>query len=312
MKVTYSVEFDDSPVYELTFSFLMFKRPFGLKFLKALDIGVKWNEEMDSLMGETFSQKVKAAGDLPFLNLLELMIYESPQKKDVTAFLNWLDQLSVGTIYEILAPYLTNSTNLPMQLDEERKQCVEFLREWNEKYYSTLPFQRQIKEVATTQNDQLLQNTLYDSEAILRKLTEGIVIEPQEGLEKVVLTPTIHYRPLSVVYVNRKIHVVRYPFFDGLNQEQLEITRITNIGRALSDQNRLEMLRLFSTQKLNLTEIAQRLQTTKANVHHHLVFLRMAGLLKIHVVGEGKSLYYSLNTDFSEALKKKLDTFIRG
>jgi DNA-binding transcriptional ArsR family regulator len=310
--MSYLIKFDRSPVYELTFSLLLFKRPLGMKFLKALDIGVKWNEEIKEQMGESFTQKVKVAGDLPFFNLLEILIYESPKKDEVGAFLKWLDELSIGSIYEILAPYLSNSVSLPIQLDEERKQCVELLQEWNEKYYSTLPFQNTIKE-EVDQNERLyLKDNHCDNETILQNLTEGIVIEPQEGLETVVLTPTIHYRPLSAVYVNQKIHIVRYPYLNELNQGQLEVTSITNLGRALSDQNRLEMLKLLSEQKMNMTEIAQSLQTTKANVHHHLVFLRMAGLLKIHVMGEGKSLSYGVRSDFSGELKRKLDTFIRG
>lgn len=308
--MTYRIQFDSSPVYELNFSFVMFKRPFGMKFMKALDLGAEWNHNVKSMVGDAFSTKVEDVGELPFLNLIEILIYESKRKSNVDDFLQWLDQLTAGEIYEILAPNMSPNSGLTFQLDEERKKCVELLFEWNERYFSTLKQLPERFKEDVNEKEELLK--IKSNEDVLLKITEGIIVEPIEELETVVLTPTIHYRPLSAVYTNRKLNIVRYPSFFGEDLLKLERNQLTNIGRALSDENRLEMLNILSTGKFNLTELAERVGTTKANLHHHLMFLRIAGLLNIHVVGYGKSLYYSLNTNFSEDLKKKLDAFIIG
>lgn len=303
--MTFKLEFDTSPLYELNFSFGIFKRPLGMRFLKTLDIGVEWNPTVKSMVGDEFVKKVENAGELSFLNFIDVLIYESQRKQHVNDFLQWLEQLSIGGIYEVLAPYLTHHSGLPILLDEERKKCVELLYEWNEKYFSTLSqLPGQIK-ADVSKSEELFK--FESTEDLLLKLTEGITIEPTTGLDTVILTPTTHYRPLSAVYINKKINIVRYPLYFGEDLLKLERTRITNIGRAISDESRLEMLKILSTQKYNLTELAQRLGTTKANAHHHLVFLRIAGLLKVHVI-EGKSLYYSLNSNFTENLKEKLDS----
>lgn len=301
--LTYELQLDSSPLYDLTLSFGMFKKPLGLKFLKILQIGADWNKEVSELVGESFTKRVVNSDDLPFLDVIDLLIMESREKDCVEDFLIWLEKLGAGELYEILAPHMFQQTSLSFNLDEERKKCLELLVEWNEKYFSTLEglndkFRKDLSEKKESFDH-------INKEEFILRTSGGLVVEPFKGLERVVMTPTIHYRPLSASCSYQKAVIVRYPLIED-EQADVERNRILNIGRAISDENRLEMLKLLSTGRYNLTEIAKGIGTTKANAHHHLLFLRIAGLLHIHEIGDKNYLYYSLKKDFPELLRNDL------
>ncbi|MDZ5473003.1 ArsR family transcriptional regulator [Bacillus sp. 31A1R] len=302
--MSYRLVLDSTPLYDFCLSFGMFKKPLGLKFLKILDIGADWKKNVTELVGESFFEKLTTGGELHFLDVIELLIDESPEKGSVRGFLKWLEGLGAGELYELLAPHMTQ-TSLSFNLDVERNRCVELMYEWEEKYFSTLKkidsFKQDINE-----KEKLIKE--LSSDEFILKITGGLVIEPYETLEKVIVTPTLHHSPLFTTCTYEKVVIVRYPFFEG-DPTELERNKIINVGRALSDVNRLEMLKLLSTGKYNMTEIAKAINTTKANAHHHLLILRTAGLVKSHETGDKYFLDYSLNQDFPSLLKDELNQF---
>jgi DNA-binding transcriptional ArsR family regulator len=69
---------------------------------------------------------------------------------------------------------------------------------------------------------------------------------------------------------------------------------LVRLLKALGDETRLKILRLVTNEELYATEIAERLNLSKATVSHHIVLLRAAGL--VDVLGERKTeRYYALH-----------------
>lgn len=78
--------------------------------------------------------------------------------------------------------------------------------------------------------------------------------------------------------------------------------------KALSDRNRILILRMLARNKEYGAKIAEYLGITTATVSHHLELLKKAGFVKEEKVGTIK--YFSYNQEHTEATLKQLQDFI--
>lgn len=78
--------------------------------------------------------------------------------------------------------------------------------------------------------------------------------------------------------------------------------------KALSDRNRILILRMLARNKEYGAKIAEYLGITTATVSHHLELLKKAGFVKEEKVGTIK--YFSYNQEHAEATLKQLQDFI--
>jgi DNA-binding transcriptional ArsR family regulator len=78
--------------------------------------------------------------------------------------------------------------------------------------------------------------------------------------------------------------------------------------KALSDRNRLLILRLLSSRKEYGAKIAEYLGITTATVSHHLELLKKAGFITEEKIGTIK--YFSLNQRYTEKLLNEVESFI--
>lgn len=78
--------------------------------------------------------------------------------------------------------------------------------------------------------------------------------------------------------------------------------------KALSDRNRILILRMLARNKEYGAKIAEYLGITTATVSHHLELLKKAGFVKEEKVGTIK--YFSYNQEHAEATLKQLQEFI--
>lgn len=78
--------------------------------------------------------------------------------------------------------------------------------------------------------------------------------------------------------------------------------------KALTDRNRILILRMLSRNKEYGAKIAEYLGITTATVSHHLELLKKAGFVKEEKVGTIK--YFSYNREHAEATLKQLQDFI--
>jgi DNA-binding transcriptional ArsR family regulator len=77
---------------------------------------------------------------------------------------------------------------------------------------------------------------------------------------------------------------------------------------ALGDETRLRILRLLAEREMYLTELADRLKLTKATTKHHMVRLRIAGLVTLY--DRERLTYYALRPDVARHAVQLLDAYL--
>lgn len=74
---------------------------------------------------------------------------------------------------------------------------------------------------------------------------------------------------------------------------------MTEVFKALSDENRMRLFHLLSQKPLCVCELEVLLEMNQSNVSRHLNKLKVAGL--ITALKEGLWVHYVINEDFSDA-----------
>jgi DNA-binding transcriptional ArsR family regulator len=107
------------------------------------------------------------------------------------------------------------------------------------------------------------------------------------------------------------IHGLYYPcearFIGALAEESEETRRLARIHKALSDEQRLGILRLLREGELYAQQIVERTGLHQSVVSRHLGFMRAVGLVLARRQNNMK--FYSLNPAMRDELGKTLDLF---
>ncbi|WP_242863224.1 ArsR/SmtB family transcription factor [Caloranaerobacter ferrireducens] len=85
---------------------------------------------------------------------------------------------------------------------------------------------------------------------------------------------------------------------------------LVNIFKALSDENRLEIIKMISKNELCVCDICENFDLSQPTVSHHLKLLQQANL--VNVTKKGKWNYYSLNTNILKDLITFLNDIVQG
>ena len=127
-----------------------------------------------------------------------------------------------------------------------------------------------------------------------------------------IFAPSLDMGPWVSCADTPPIHGLYYPCearFVGADAEEGEETRrLARIHRALSDEQRLRILRLLRDGELYAQQIVERTGLHQSVVSRHLEFMRAVGL----VIGRRQSnmKFYSLNPAMRDELGKTLDLFV--
>ncbi len=82
-----------------------------------------------------------------------------------------------------------------------------------------------------------------------------------------------------------------------MTQHQYSVDAFLELLRALSDENRQKIIRLFFSQKeITVNDIASNFTLSRPTISHHLNLMRRAKLLNARK--EGKEVYYSVNKEY--------------
>lgn len=80
---------------------------------------------------------------------------------------------------------------------------------------------------------------------------------------------------------------------------------VVKISKALSDKNRVEIIKLLSEEELCACHLLSHFEIAQSTLSHHMKQLTDSGLVKVNK--EGKWSYYSINTEIVEEFKNFLD-----
>jgi len=154
-----------------------------------------------------------------------------------------------------------------------------------------------------------------DIDELIRSLTHrpiSCLDEEPEAYTHHIFAPSLDMGPWMSCADTPPIHGLYYPcegrFIGALAEEGEETQRLARIHKALSDEQRLRILRLLRDGELYAQQIVERTGLHQSVVSRHLEFMRAVGL----VIGRRQSnmKFYSLNPAMRDELGKTLDLFL--
>jgi DNA-binding transcriptional ArsR family regulator len=115
------------------------------------------------------------------------------------------------------------------------------------------------------------------------EIATGLIHQPTPGLLRMTLTPQFVYRPWNLFVQRGEFGVWCYPMADeSLGQREGAPPRqLVRLLKAVADEKRLQILRALSEKDASLQDLTGALSMPKSTVHHHLLALRAAGLVRM-------------------------------
>lgn len=105
------------------------------------------------------------------------------------------------------------------------------------------------------------------------------------------------------------VRTVQCELYCGIVRAARKLDALQRVGRALSDPTRAQILLQLARAASYPAELADRLDTTRANVSNHLTCLRGCGLVR--AVPEGRKVRYELADDrFAHLLERLSDVAV--
>lgn len=300
----YQVDVDYSPAYELISSFTIYLKR---KWTRNLDIGASWLQQVDETIDAGLRKRISELKDSVCTDDLLLLAWACPERERAEGFLQWFATRTPGQLYETMAPYATG----PMKCDLQqfRDQYAGLLMEWNEQYYR----QSEEKQAAILREDyerKREQAARTDASAFVERSTGGLIVHDSKGLERIVLTPSLHFRPMNNYCAFRGMSIIQYPVDPPVTDPDAPPLSLMRLTRALSDESRIRILRFLKEGTRSFTEIVQFAGISKGTVHHHMTHLRAAGLVRTHVKGSQPDRF-SIRTDGLSELSTVLKAYLQ-
>jgi DNA-binding transcriptional ArsR family regulator len=130
---------------------------------------------------------------------------------------------------------------------------------------------------------------------LFASVIHGIEQDLPASVERVVLAPCLMTMPTIFHFTDQDTLTYCYPIPDAAraeDPESAERQEVLRLFETLADDTRLRILRHLAHKQMYLTELADHLRLTKATTRHHMIKLRAAGLVTVHI--RDHLTYYSL------------------
>lgn len=303
----FRIEIDWSPAYELVASIKAFA---GRTEHRTLELGPAWITEVRRHVDADLIKEVSARNALCQIDAIDLLIQQCPVERDAANFLAWLRGLSGSELYKLLEPHIIHDRGeLLGDLDSLRDRYVRLLAAWNEQYFRHVDPEILAGLAADAAAKQELAGSIPTSQ-LLGLATSGVIFADEDSDETILLVPQYHYRPWNLFAEYRGQRTVEYPC-DALPPAPGEPPPgLVRTVRALSDPNRLRMLRFLCQAPRTFTDLVQYSGLSKSTVHHHLVILRAAGLILVPDLTR-KGEKYVPRTGNIDSLGERLSAYLR-
>lgn len=300
----HSLTFDYASAYELVVSLAVYvERPRW----KSMDLGPGWGHEIEKRLGPEGKATLKAIKDITEMQPLVLLVHQAPGDRTPGEFMDWLATLGPGEIYERLVAFGGEVPELPRDLGAWRDRILRALRLWHEYYYQHMDPAIADHLKAEAENRRAQAATTPPLE-LLDQATNGLHLDSAEN-HRLVLVPQYHMSPWNLGAKWPGLWVILYPVEPPQTNPDDPPLALARLTRALSDENRLRILRFLAQSPLNLNELTERTGLAKSTVHHHMMMLRAAGLVKIHEK-ERDGRYATLRPGWLDLITSRLSGFV--
>ncbi|RRJ65888.1 ArsR family transcriptional regulator [Paenibacillus oralis] len=304
--MAYDVKVDYSLVYELLSSFMIYTTR---KWVNNLDVGAEWIEEIQNRFKPEVRQQFAEAAGFPFsdYDVLFVWILERGTADDVLAFLNDLAEADVNALWQRTKSYIPDVTC--ETIVRIRDNYIPLLKTWHQVYFSDVqPQLLPLLEEDAAEKNALLEK--MDTDALIEYASGGLVLEPQKPVSQVVLTPSTHFRPINTYVFYRDVLFIQYPLDIPEVDEDEPPVVLKRLTRALAKPERLRLLRYVADEPKSIYEMLHDLNESKEDLMHDLMRLRVAGLLRIHLVDQDIEKF-SIRPDGAAELQIFLESYIR-
>ncbi|WP_211747831.1 ArsR family transcriptional regulator [Paenibacillus sp. Marseille-Q4541] len=304
--MSYQVKIDVTPIYELLNSFMVYVTR---RWVQSLDIGPEWIHTVDSTLKEEVRELFKEASNWPFSDYDVLFAWTALREttSEVEPFLKELSIKSPEELWKQLQTVLPNLTIA--EALRIRNQYIPLLKLWDEHYFQYLtPEHRKLIEEDSSEKELLL--TKMSPDRLIDYATSGLIVEEMPGLRKIILFPTVHNRPINMYCFYEGMLLIQYPVDIPEQREDEPPISLLRLTEAISDPERLRLLRYISNQPKSLKQMSKELGQTEVMLRPHLMSLRVSGLLQTHL-DQDQNEKYSLRPDGLSELNMYLESYIR-
>ncbi|MBL0385904.1 winged helix-turn-helix transcriptional regulator [Tumebacillus sp. ITR2] len=296
MTSPYTILIDQAPAYELLISLFAYSRK---THHKGMDAGTPWVREVRKKLSPAFAAQLDDGWSGSMFHGFDFLIHQCPGERTAPQFLQWVSSLSVGDLFEKLAPFV----DVPADIGAQRDLGVELLGKWDAEYFQTVD-PAVFEELARdAERKRALLGTMPEMD-VIELATNGVRYEVTPELRNVLLVPQYHLRPISTMTRYGSSMSVWYGIDLPTPSDGSPAPALLRLTKSLGEESRLRILRFIGGGTRSFTEVVQATGLSMSTVHHHLMALRGAGLLTAR--GEGNVTYYSLRTDVVARLGTEL------
>lgn len=182
--------------------------------------------------------------------------------------------------------------------EAERGRLIAAVREW----YTLVFAQEEARITAAMIREATALEKRRDElpvEDLFTSVVKGIEFDLPAATARLVLVPSVVIMPTVFYFSWGDTATYCYPIPDAprtaSDSAAIQRRDMVRLFEALSDDTRLRILRYLAERQMYLTEISEHLKLTKATTRHHMVRLRAAGLVTLHM--RDHLSYYSLNRE---------------
>ncbi|MCM3783845.1 winged helix-turn-helix domain-containing protein [Neobacillus mesonae] len=301
----YQVKVDVTPIYELLNSFMVYVTR---RWIRSLDIGPEWINHIDSTLDMEVQERIRAAEAWPFSDYDVLFAWTALREhtSEVQPFLTEMASRPVKELFDMVHFLLPD-----LKLEDAtriRDNYIPLLQLWDKHYFQTLlPEYRKLIEEDSSEKEVLL--TKMSPDRLVDYATAGLLVEDIPGLNRIILFPTVHNRPINMYCFYESMLLIQYPVDVPQEREDEPPISLLRLTEAIADPARLRLLRYISNQPKSIKQMSHELGQPEENLRPHLMALRVSGLLQTHL-GQERNEKYSLRPDGLSELNMYLESYI--
>lgn len=253
---------------------------------KKIDLADSWATEVREKLSPSFCHDLEQREINYDWKLAYLLVMLCP-KDTIQGVIRWLEQMSVGELYEAFAVY---GNQFPEDMKLFREDLLGLFTQWNEQYFQHVD-QGILACLGKESEQRLEEQKVKSQQELIDDITNGLVFEATQGLEKLILIPHYHFQPINIIYNYGKTTLCQYSPRIDLYQQQFMSLYDYRVIRSVAEKSRLKILNYLYEGPRTFIEIVRYLKLSKGITHDHLSKLRSAGLVYAHFENENLILY---------------------
>ncbi|WP_078380552.1 ArsR/SmtB family transcription factor [Sutcliffiella halmapala] len=274
--MNYSIEVRFHPIYELLNSLLSYSNS---SFYKKTELGMNWRKATSSKISKELAEALNSKQLEHLSYLSEYVLCQPISNKSIDQVLEDLHNTDEQQVIQFLSELHVSKDYLDSHKGTFH-ETLQLVKKWNEEYFCHID-SNIISSLERSCEQKRQEEYDGDSLDFVEKVTNGIVMKGFDKVKKVILYPVFHSTPIITISHYQHLHCYGYPVDLPPLAEEEPSPALMRKGIALTDKNRLKILRFLGKEERSFTEIVKYIGLAKSTVHHHMIILRASGLIQV-------------------------------